>query len=50
MEADSKKGCCLIELTLFHPVNKKEMKGIEKAAERYGEYLGKRIIIETVTA
>ena len=39
-----KKDIALIELSLFHPVNKKEMKGIEKAAERYGEFLGKKIV------
>jgi hypothetical protein len=36
-----KKDTVVIELSLFHPVNKKEMKGIEKAGERYGEFLGK---------
>jgi hypothetical protein len=36
-----KKDTAMIELSLFHPVNKKEMKGIEKATERYGEFLGK---------
>ncbi len=45
-----KKDTVLIDLTLFHPVNKKEMRGIEKAAEKYGEYLGKKIITETDTA
>jgi hypothetical protein len=39
-----RKDTVLIELSLFHPVNKKELKGIEKAAERYGEYLGERIV------
>jgi hypothetical protein len=36
-----KKDTFAIELSLFHPVNRKEMQGIEKAAERYGEFLGK---------
>jgi hypothetical protein len=39
-----------IELTLFHPLNKKEMKGIERAAQGYGEFLGKKVILETGTA
>jgi hypothetical protein len=39
-----KKDAVLIELSLFHPLNKKEMKGIEKAGEKYGKYLGKKII------
>jgi hypothetical protein len=36
-----KKDTAVIQLSLFHPLKKKEMKGIEKAAERYGEFLGK---------
>lgn len=36
-----KKDDVLIELSLFHPVNKKERKEIEKAAEKYGDFLGK---------
>jgi len=36
-----KKDAVEIELSLFYPVNKKEMRGIEKAAGRYGKYLGK---------
>jgi hypothetical protein len=40
-----KKDTVLIELSLFHPLNKKEMKGIEKAGERYGEFLGKKIAV-----
>jgi hypothetical protein len=39
-----KKDIVIIELSLFHPVNKKEMRGIEKAGERYGEFLGKKIV------
>jgi hypothetical protein len=39
-----KKDTAVIELSLFHPLNKKEMKGIEKAGERYGEFLGKKIV------
>jgi hypothetical protein len=38
-----KRDTVLIELSLFHPVNKKEMRGIEKAAEKYGKFLGKKI-------
>jgi hypothetical protein len=40
-----KKDIAVIEPTLFHQVSKKEMKGIEKAAERYGEFLGKKIAV-----
>jgi hypothetical protein len=39
-----RKDMVMIELSLFHPVNKKEMRGIEKAAEKYGEFLGKKIV------
>jgi hypothetical protein len=39
-----KKDTALIELSLFHPLNKKEIKGIEKAGEKYGKYLGKKIV------
>ncbi len=39
-----RKDMVMIELSLFHPVNKKEMRGIEKAAEKYGEFLGKKIL------
>jgi hypothetical protein len=45
-----KKDTVLIELTLFHPVNKKEMKGIEKAGEKYGEFLGKEVVLKRDTA
>jgi hypothetical protein len=38
-----KKDTAFIEMNLFHPLNKKQMKGIEKAGERYGEFLGKKI-------
>jgi len=37
------KDTAVIELTLFHPVNKKEMKQIEMAGQRYGHFLGKKI-------
>jgi hypothetical protein len=40
-----KKDTALIQLSLFHRVNKKEMKGIEMAAERYGEFLRKKIAV-----
>ncbi len=39
-----KKDTSVIELSLFHPLNRKEMRGIEKAGERYGEFLGKKIV------
>jgi len=39
-----KKDTAVIELSLFNPVSKKEMRGIEKAGERYGEFLGKKIV------
>jgi hypothetical protein len=34
-----KKDVAVLEMSLFHPLNKKEMRGIEKAGKRYGEYL-----------
>jgi hypothetical protein len=40
-----KKDIAVVELSLFHQVNKKEMKGIEKAAQRYGEFLGIKIAV-----
>jgi hypothetical protein len=45
-----KKDSVVIGLSSFHPFKKKEMMGIEKAAERYGEFLGKKVIIEKDTA
>jgi hypothetical protein len=45
-----KQDSVSVDLTLFHPVNKKEMKGIEKAGEKYGEFLGKEVVIKTDTA
>jgi hypothetical protein len=43
------KDTAVIGLSLFHPVNRKEMQGIEKAGERYGKFLGKKINLETDT-
>jgi hypothetical protein len=45
-----KKDTVLIDLTLFHPVNKKEMKGIQEAGEKYGEFLGKKVVIGKISA
>ena len=39
-----KRDIVAIELTLFHPLNKKEMEGIEIAGEKYGQFLGKKIV------